>query len=89
MPGPRRFSGFPNGSGCRNSRSKAVAAADWSDLQVQAGMFRMAAFIQDLEVGLVGRPDADEHVRLFMVFTEVTTETALSALNCFHVLTSR
>ena len=83
MHEPRLFSGFLARSR-RRCPCKAVAAADWRDLQVQTGMLRMAAFIHDLEVGLVGSPDADQHIRLLVVFSEVTAETALSILNCFH-----
>jgi hypothetical protein len=48
-------------------------------------MFGVAAFIQKLEVRFVVGADAHQHIRLVM-FTEVTTETALPALDCFHVL---
>jgi hypothetical protein len=72
----------------RHSWNKTIASADGRHFQVQARMFRMAAFVYDLEVGLMAAPNADQHVCLLMVFTEVTTETALSILNRFHVLTS-
>jgi hypothetical protein len=52
---------------------------------MQASMFGVAAFIQHLEVSFVVAADAHQYIRL-VVFTEVTTETALSAIDCFHVL---
>ena len=48
-------------------------------------MFGVAAFIQQIEVSFVVAADAHQYIRLVM-FTEVTTKTALSAIDCFHVL---
>jgi hypothetical protein len=71
---------------CLGSR-ETVTPADGSDFQVQRSMFRMTAFIDDLEICLVAAADADQNVR-FVVFTEVRAETALSRLNGFHVCSS-
>jgi len=40
-------------------------------------MLQMAALIHDPKVGLVGRPDADERIRLLVVFSEVTAEIVI------------
>ena len=50
-------------------------------------MFRMAAFVHDLQISLVAGPDADQHFGP-VVFSKVATETALSVLNMFHLVTS-
>jgi hypothetical protein len=70
---------------CRSSRNKAITTADGRDFQVQARVLRMPAFVHDLEVCLMAANDADQHVCL-MLFPELSTETALSILNCFHLL---
>jgi hypothetical protein len=50
-------------------------------------MFWVPAFIYNLEVRFMAAHDADQHVCL-VLFPEVSTETALSTMNCFHILTS-
>ena len=49
-------------------------------------MFWVPAFIDNLEVRFMAAHDADQHVCL-VLFPEVSTETALSTMNCFHILT--
>jgi hypothetical protein len=48
-------------------------------------MLGMSALVDYFQVGLMAAADADENVGLVM-FAEVSTETALSSLNRFHVL---
>jgi hypothetical protein len=43
-------------------------------------MLGMTAFVNDFQIRLVAAPDADENFSL-VVLTEVSTETALSALH--------
>src|ERR1700753_2347811 len=45
----------------------------------------MSTFIDNFEIRLMSGHDADQHICL-VLFPEVSTETALSAANCFHVL---
>ncbi len=47
-------------------------------------MFGMAALVDDLEIRLMAGYDADQHV-CFVLFAEVSTETALSVTNRFHL----
>jgi hypothetical protein len=72
-------------SGCR-SRNKSITTADGRDLQVQGSMFWVPAFVDDLEVRFMAAHDTDQNVCL-VLFAEVSTETALSIPNCFHILT--
>lgn len=71
---------------CR-SRNKAITTADRCDLQVQGCVLRMTTFVEDLEVRLMAAHDADQYVCLVLL-PEVITETALSVLNCFHIVSS-
>ncbi len=48
-------------------------------------MFRMPAFVDDFKVCLMAAYNADQRVCLVLL-SEVSTETTLSVLNCFHVL---
>jgi hypothetical protein len=50
-------------------------------------MFWVPALVDDLEVRLMAAHNADQNVCL-VLFPEVSTETALSVPNCFHILTS-
>ena len=84
--GPLSGRGFFGSLGLRNW-SKSITTADGRDLQVQGSMFGVPAFVNDLEVRFMAAHDADQHVCL-VLFPEVSTETALSILNCFHILAS-
>ena len=63
--------------GCGN---ETIAPADRRDLQVKRCMLGVTAFVNDFQIRLVAAPDADENFGL-VVLTEVSTETALSALH--------
>ncbi len=48
-------------------------------------MFRMTAFVQNLQISLMAAPNADQDIGLVM-FAEVSAETALTILNRFQIL---
>jgi hypothetical protein len=50
-------------------------------------MFWMAAFIYELQISLMAGPDTDKNIR-FVLFSEMTTETALPVMDRFHAFTS-
>lgn len=74
---------FRNLSLCRGRELKTIASADRRHLQVQTGVFWMAALIEHLEVRLVASHDTHKHVGLVM-FAEVRAKTALTVLNRLH-----
>jgi hypothetical protein len=47
-------------------------------------MFWVPAFVDDLEVRFMAAHDADQNVCLVLL-AKVSTETALSMPNCFHI----
>jgi len=63
---------------CFGGRGEAIATADRGDLEVQAGVLRVAALIDHGEIGLLRGDDADEGVVAVMALAEVGTETALT-----------
>jgi hypothetical protein len=83
-----RFSLPPFALLCGHSRNKTIASADWRDFQVQGGILWVTAFIHDFEVSLMVLPNADQYIGLLVMFTEVSTKTALSILNWLHLLPS-
>jgi hypothetical protein len=68
---------------CRRGHDKSIATADGGDLQVEGGVFRVAAVVEDFDVCLMAADDADQGSR-FMVLAEVGAKTALTVVNCFH-----
>jgi len=64
----------------RRCGSKSVATADRGNLQVQAGVLRMAAFVHDRCFCLVAGNNGDKLV-VSMRLTEVRTKTALTVRN--------
>lgn len=72
---------------CCHGWGEPVAAADRRYLQVQVGVLRMTAFVNNLQVSLVARANADEDICL-MVLSEVRAQTALSVVNRFHLCSS-
>lgn len=60
---------------CRN---EPVATADGCDLQVQAGVFRVAALIDENHIGFLLREDADKNIVLGVTLAKMTAQTALT-----------
>jgi hypothetical protein len=58
-----------------------VAAADGADFQMKAGMFRMAAVVDEVFLGLLGRPYLGKDSIDRMLFAVVGTEPALTFMH--------
>ena len=63
---------------------EAIASTDRRHLQVQRCMFRMTAFIQHVQRGLVALQDCDQRRAGRMIFAKVGTESTLSSMYSFH-----
>jgi hypothetical protein len=55
---------------------------------VQGRILWVTALIHDFEVSLMVLPNADQYIGLLVLFTEVSTKTALSILKWLHLLPS-
>jgi hypothetical protein len=66
-------------------RLKPVASADRSDDEMQGGMLRVAALLDEIFGGLLARSDLDKPRLLGgFVFTKMGTETALTVMHLEH-----
>jgi len=70
---------------CR-SRHKPIASTNRRHLQVQRRMFRMPALIQHRHFCLLARKNRYQNVGVPLVLTKVSTQPALSLMNCLHVV---
>jgi hypothetical protein len=61
-----------------------VASADGGDLQMECGVFRMAAGIEHRLIRLFARHDGHQNLIGSMGFAEMATKAALARVNCLH-----
>jgi hypothetical protein len=66
----------------RQGGFETLAAADRRDHQVEAGVLRVTALFDDVVGGGLRGANLDEHLLVgLVVFTKMSTETALSVMN--------
>jgi hypothetical protein len=64
---------------CR-CRYEAIATADGSHLEVEAGEFGVATLVDQNDISLLAADDADQGIACCMGFAEVTAEATLSVV---------